>query len=154
MKQACDIVVGINHKYIQPAVCKSPTTREVSIEDVEVLPDKLTEPGIRNYFNFCTETHKRKSSTLCYTCTIHVIRWEASGVLLGIACQFFRFNKRIHYFQHSYILHTLHSTRFFRIISLKQNVSTPGGIRTNVTRPFSHRLVTIPNLMFLLHREL
>ena len=51
--------------------------------------------------------------------------------------------------KHSYILYTLHSTRFFRKISLKQNVSTPGGIRTTVTGLFIHRLVTIPNLMFL-----
>ena len=50
MKQAFDIAVGINHTYIQPAVCKSPSTREVSIEDVEVLPDELTEQGIRNSF--------------------------------------------------------------------------------------------------------
>ena len=128
MKQACDIVVGINHKYIQPAVCKSPTTREVSIEDVEVLPDKLTEPGIRNYFNFCTETHKRKSSTLCFIGTIHAIGREASCVLLGIACVFFHFSKRIHYFQHSYIQRTLNPTGYFHNISVKQNASTHSGI--------------------------
>ena len=50
MKHACDIAVGINLTYIQPVVCKSPTTREVSIEDVEVLLDKLTEHGIRNTY--------------------------------------------------------------------------------------------------------
>jgi len=50
MEHAYDIAVGINHTYIQPAVCKSPTTREVSIEDVKVLLDKLTEQGTRNSF--------------------------------------------------------------------------------------------------------
>ena len=39
MKQAYELGVGINRTYIQPVVCKSPTTKEVSIDDVEVLPD-------------------------------------------------------------------------------------------------------------------
>jgi len=50
MKHSYDIAVGINRTYIQPAVCKSPTTKEESIDDVEVLPDKLTEQGTRNSF--------------------------------------------------------------------------------------------------------
>jgi len=50
------------------------------------------------------------------------------------------------------MLHTLNLTRFFHNISLKQNVSNPGGIRTTVTRLFSQSLVTIPNITFLLHR--
>jgi hypothetical protein len=127
MKHACDIAVGINHTYIQPAVCKSPTTREVSIEDVEVLLDKLTERGTSNSFYVLHRNTQRQSSALCYTCTIHAIKREASRVLLGKACLFFRFIKLIHYFQHSYILHTLNSRRFFRNNSIKQNVCTSVG---------------------------
>ena len=98
---------------------------------------------------FCTETHKPQSSTLCYTCTNHAVRREASRVQLGNSSLFFRFNKQIHYIQHSCILRSLHTTRFFRNISLKQNVSPTGGVRTTVTRQFSHFLVNIRNLMFL-----
>ena len=47
--------------------------------------------------------------------------------LLRIACLFFLFNKRLHYFQHSYIQHTLNLTRFSHNIPVKQNVSTPVG---------------------------
>ena len=47
---------------------------------------------------------------------------------------------------------TLISTRFFHYNSVKQNVSTPGGIRTAVTPLFSHRLVTIANLKFFAQR--
>jgi hypothetical protein len=39
-------------------------------------------------------------------------------------------------------------TRFFRNTSVKQNVSTPVGIRTTATRLFTHRLVTIANFTF------
>ena len=39
MKQAYELGAGINRTYIQPVVCKSPATKEVSIDDVEVLPD-------------------------------------------------------------------------------------------------------------------
>jgi hypothetical protein len=45
MKQACDHAVGIKLTYIQPVVCKSPTTTEASTED-EVLPEKLIEQVI------------------------------------------------------------------------------------------------------------
>jgi len=107
MKQTFEICEGIIRTYIQPVVCKSPTTKEVSIEDVEVLPNKLTEHGIRNPFLSSAQKHKRPSSTHRYTCTIHAIRTEASRVLLGIVSLFFRFSKRIHYVQHSYI-HTFY----------------------------------------------
>jgi len=50
MKQAYELVVGINYTYIQIAACKSPTTKEVFIEDIEDLPVKLTEQGICNSF--------------------------------------------------------------------------------------------------------
>ena len=36
MKQAFELCVVINRTYIQHALCKSPTTKEVSIEDVGV----------------------------------------------------------------------------------------------------------------------
>jgi len=127
MKLAYDIAVGINHTYIQPAACKSPTTREVSIEDVDVLLDKLTEQGTHNSFYVLHRNTQRQLWALCYICTTHAIKREASRVLLGIAFLLFRFTKRIHYFQHSYILHTLHSTRFFCYNSIKQNVSTSVG---------------------------
>ena len=39
MKQAYELGVRINRTYIQPVVCKSPTTKEVSIDGVEVLAD-------------------------------------------------------------------------------------------------------------------
>ena len=45
MKHACELGVGINHRYILPVICKSPTTKEASTED-EILPDKLIEQVI------------------------------------------------------------------------------------------------------------
>ena len=57
MKQAFELCVVINRTYIQPALSKSPTTKEVSIENVEVLPDKLTEQGIRNSFLSSAQKH-------------------------------------------------------------------------------------------------
>ena len=48
IKQAFELCVVINRTYIQPALSKAPTTKEVSIEDVEVLPDKLIEQAIRS----------------------------------------------------------------------------------------------------------
>ena len=39
MKQAYELGAGINRTYIQPVVCKSPTRIEVSIDDVQVIPD-------------------------------------------------------------------------------------------------------------------
>ena len=57
MKQAFELCVGIKLTYIQPALCMSPTTKEVSIEDVEVLPDKLTEQGIRISFLRSAQKH-------------------------------------------------------------------------------------------------
>jgi len=67
MRHAFELCVGINHTYIQPAVCKSPTAREVSIEDVEVLPDKLTEQGIHNSFYYLQRnTQTAINDTLLY----------------------------------------------------------------------------------------
>jgi len=126
LKHACDITVGINHTYLQPALSKSPTTREVSIEDVEFLPDELTEQGTSNSFYVLHRNTKIIIDTLLYRHNPRIKR-EVSRVLLGIAFLFFRFIKRIHYFQHSYILHALHSTRFFRNNSIKPNVSTSVG---------------------------
>ena len=60
MKQAYELVVGIKHTYIQIAVCKSPTTKEVFVEDVEDLPDKLTEQGICNSFYVLHRNTQRK----------------------------------------------------------------------------------------------
>ena len=57
MKQAFELCVGKNRTYIQPAVCKTRTTNVVSIEDVEVLPNKLTEQGIPNTFLGSAQEH-------------------------------------------------------------------------------------------------
>ena len=127
MKHACDIAVGINHTYIQPALSKSPTTREVSIEDVEILPDELTELGTSNSFYVL---HRNTQTTIIDTLLYMRNPRHKKGDITcsaGNCFLFLRFIKRIHYFQHSYILHTLHSTRFFRNNSIKPNVSTSVG---------------------------
>ena len=148
MKHACELGVGINRTYIQPVVCKSPTTTEASSED-ESPPDKLIEQVIRtSLYDLHRNTQKTIIHTLLYR---HNTRHKKGGFIFSArnCLSVFHFKKLIHYFQHSYIQHTLHSIGFFHNISVKQNVSTTGGIRTTVTPKLNHRLVTIHNLMFL-----
>ena len=67
MKQAYEHGVGINRTYIQPVVSKSPTTKEVYIDDVEVLPDLLTEQGFcKSFYVLQRNTQTTIIDTLLY----------------------------------------------------------------------------------------